>query len=314
MIVSHNGREYFTGLKLDRAASNRITASLAKPTAKEAAPHLAGTGEGKDVFFWEAEEKVLGRILPSWDQSSIGSCVSHGTGRSVQDLLLIEIVLGQAEEWPGYEVSREAIYGGSRCEVGGWWNDYSDGSIGAYAAKWISQWGILLAKNYTEVGIDLTGYDVQRCKQYGAKGVPDKLEPIAKEHPVEVTLVKTVEQARDLLVNGYPINICGTLGRSMKRQPGGWCRVEGGWNHSQELRGACVVKGNKPAIVYQNSWGDYLGDTNNRVTLESGREIVLPQGCYLSDYESIQRELNQEDTFAHSNAKGWPKQNLSWYL
>ncbi len=312
-FLTFEGANFFFGWKKDPEAVARVLSQLQKPFFSMAAPHLNGTGEGKDVFFWEAEQKVLGKQLPPWDQGQVGSCVAHGSGRAAQDLLLIQIALGnQSEEWEGHELAREPIYGGSRCEVGGWYGDYSDGSIGAYAAKWLTQWGLIVGKKYDSV--DLSSYNETRCREWGAKGVPTDLEALAKEHPIQTTLVSTAEDARDALANGYPISICGSLGRTMKRQAGGWCPVQGSWAHCQELCGVCVTKGGRPAFVYRNSWGDYLGSTNNTVTLESGREITLPSGCYLSDFDSVARELRQQDTFAYSHAKGWPAQTISWLI
>jgi len=300
---------YEFGWTPNPAEVQKILSSLPRPYFAQEATHLAGSGEDKDVFFWEVEQAVLGHLLASWNQSSIGSCVSHGTGRAAQDTILVQCLLGQSQ-WPGFEVAREPIYGGSRVEVGGNRGSYQDGSVGAWAAKWINLWGVLLYKKYEQYDLS-DGYNVQRCKQWGANGVPDSLEPVAKLYPIKtVSLITSVENARDALVNGYPIAICGSLGRTMKRQPGGWCRVSGTWYHSQELRGVCVVKGNKPAFVYQNSWGDYLGSENNTVQLESGREVTLPEGCYLSDFDSVARELRQEDTFSFSHADGFPAQDL----
>jgi hypothetical protein len=288
----------------------RVVAQLPVPFLTRAtAPALTGSGAGKDVFFWELESQVLGRILPAWDQGQLGSCVAHGWGRAVQDLLLAQIALGNTEGWEGHEVAREPIYGGSRVEVGGERGSYEDGSVGAWAAKWVSEWGILL---YGAPGLE-GDYDVRRCREWGARGVPSDLETAAKLHPVKtVSVVQSADVARDALANLYPIAICGSRGRTVKRAPGGWCHVEGNWNHCQELCGVCVVKGNKPALVYRNSWADYLGPENNRVQLESGREIELPMGCYLSTFEECEPDLRLGDSFALSHAVGFPNQSISW--
>jgi hypothetical protein len=315
------------GRRYDPAATAALLATLPNPTADDAAAHLAGTGEGKNVFGWTLEEKLFGKRLPPWDQSSIGSCVSHGTGRAVQDVLLAQVALG-AEEWPGAEVCREAIYGGSRVEVGGERGSYSDGSVGAWAAKWVNNWGVILYQKYGAADLS-GGYSVSRCKEWGARGCPDDLEPEAKAHPVrDTTLVTSPEQCRDLIANLHFVAICGSKGRTMKRRPGGWCPVSGSWAHSQELRGTCQVAGSQfspwggdgafPwagdgfALVYQNSWGDYLGSENNRVKLADGSEVELPAGCYLSHPEEIESELRQEDTFAFASAVGWARQTIPW--
>lgn len=353
------------GLLHDRKATENFIASLGAPDFHQAAPHLRDTGVGKNVFAWTLEEKILGKRLPTWNQSSIGSCfqkgtlvhvvedgrhfskpieevkagdfvlthmgrvrkvitptsrlysgrlltlrlqdehsqrvvvtadhqflvpsgswveakdlsanaevffrcearklsevvnsvevidypvyclkveedesflangftvhncVSHGWGRVCQDLLLVQIANGE-EEWPGAEVAREPIYGGSRVEVGGGQLGGSDGSVGAWAAKWVQGWGLVVYKKYGSIDLS-DGYDVQRCRSYGSRGVPSELETEAKLHPVkDCILITTPEQARDAICNLKFISICGSLGRTMQRMPGGWCPVEGNWGH-----------------------------------------------------------------------------------
>lgn len=301
--------------------------SLPTPTFADAAPHLAGTGEGSDVCYWDFEDKVIGRVLRSFHQQ-IGSCVGQGYARAAQDLMLIEIANGEPEEIPedvlsgmddgvsGF-VAVEPIYGGSRCEVGGQWGSRSDGSVGAWAAKWVSEWGVILRKKYDFGGtsIDLSRHSPSRCKEYGARGCPDDLEPVAKEHPVRsVTQVTTYEQVRDMLANGYPVPVASSQGFTMKRRAGGWCDPRGTWMHQMLFRGHLVTKGNRPGVVVQNSWGGYLGTANNRVQLESGREVVLPEGCFLAEPDVVTRMARQNDTFALSGFTGFPEriETINW--
>ena len=163
--------------------------------------------------------------------------------------------------------------------------------------------------------LDLSGgYSVSRCKSWGARGMPDELEPTAREHQIQtVTLVDTAEKAWAALGSGYMINICGSISRTMQRQKNGFCpKVGNDWDHSQRLRGRCTVKGGIRAFVYGNSWGDYLGSTNNTVELESGRTITLPPGCYLAEISDVERDLKQGDSFLYSAVKGLTPRNLSW--
>ena len=92
------------------------------------------------VFFWEAEMKVLKRLLPVWNQSNIGSCVSHGVGRAIQDAIIIQIASGSREAWPGAELCREALYGGSRVEIGGG-QIRGDGSMNSWAVAFAQKYG-----------------------------------------------------------------------------------------------------------------------------------------------------------------------------
>lgn len=313
----------------DPVATRKFVATLAKPTIREAAPHLKGNGANRNVFAWEFEQSVLGRILKAWDQANIGSCVSHGWGRTVQDVMLVQCANGTMD-WPGFEVCRENIYGGSRCEVGGQFGDYQDGSVGAWAAKYVSQWGIILYKNYEGI-VDLSsGYSVDRCKQWGAKGVPDALEPIAKMFPCKgVMVVQSPEDVADAVCNMHWVAICGNTSRTTKRNKGGWCPKTGNeWAHCEEICGHAIVRGGSnspfggdgafpfagdtPALVERNSWGDYLGSENNTFETNDGKTIFLPEGCYLSTYDERREDLRGEDSFSVASAEGYPIQYQPW--
>jgi hypothetical protein len=288
-------------------------ASLELPRLFQALARLrvADRDGGQDVFFWELEQKVWGKLLPVWDQGQIGSCVSHGSGKAAEDVLTVQCAVN-GDGVPDAEVAREPIYGGSRCEIGGQWGDNQDGSTGAWAAQWLSRYGVCFYVKYA--GADLSdGYRVERCKQWGAEGAKP-VEGDAKAHPVQdVAPVTSPEDAWAALGQWKPISICGNISRTMKRQANGFCPQTGNdWPHCQALRGRCTVKGGRRAVVYQNSWGDYLGSENNQVELESGRTIILPAGCYLSDLQEIGADLRQGDTFAYSHAVGFPPTTINW--
>ncbi len=308
--------------------SDRIASQWRTPTIESVLPPLQSADLPEDVFASEIEERVLGRRLQTWQQGGVGSCVAHGTGRAFQDTLLAQIALGNAERWPGFEVCREAIYGGSRVEVGGGRLGRGDGSVGAWAADWMTKWGGgLLYTKYPTIDLS-SGYSENRCREWGVRGVPDDLEPFAKQHPVrEATLVTTLPGLTAALRALKFVSLCGSKGRTMRRKPGGWCPVEGRWAHCQAIRGRCLVGGSQSpfggdgafpysgtveAFEYGNSWGDYLTELNNTVTLASGRTYHLPAGHYLSHPEEIESELRQQDTFAFAGARGWIAERIDW--
>jgi hypothetical protein len=275
---------------------------------------IRGSAGTQDVFFWEAEQKVLNKLLPSWNQGQVGSCVSHGWGRAVQDLLLVEVANGEPEQWPGFEVCREAIYGGSRVEIGGGRLGNEDGSMGSWAADFVTKYGNLFYQKYPSV--DLTGgYTERRAKDWGYKGVPDDLESACKEHPVgSVAKISSAQSCADAIVNGYPVSVCSQQGFAMQRSAGGWCRAQGSWPHCMEIRGVFVEKGGRKGFVIQNSWGDYLGSGNNTLALESGRSVTLPEGCFAAEWDVVDRMCRQDDTFAPSQFKGFPRRLLDWVI
>jgi len=307
--MSENGADlaHLCGWVDDQGAVEAVLSQLPMPVFSQAAPDLKGSGEGVDIFFWEAEEKVLGARLGAHRQI-YGTCVSHGWGRGVQDLILVEIAFGkEAEQWEG-QVATEPIYGGSRVEIGGG-RLRGDGSVGAWAAKWVNQYGVLLRKKYGKY--DLTVLDEDLAREWGSyrnrEGVPDELEPIAKEHPVgTVSMVTDGDDARDALCNGYPIPVCSGQGFTTTRDSNGFCRPRGSWSHCMLARGYCVAKGNRPAVPIQQSWGN-SPTGNDRCVLESGREITLPQGVFMIDLDVFHGMLRQRDSFAISQFEGFPR-------
>jgi hypothetical protein len=258
------------------------------------------------VFFWEFEALLNAQAaLVAWEQA-IGDCVSFGMARAVNDVLCIEVVnSGQIEVKPA-DVATETIYAGSRVEIGGG-RLSGDGSIGAWAAKYVTDYGIHLRLKYGSH--DLGTYSGSRARQWGGRGagVPNDIEQFAKEHPVgETTLVTTGANAQTFLCHLNPITIASNQGFSRRRNKDGTCDPVGSWAHQMFLRGICRLKGGKIIVIIQNSWADYLGSANNVIVTESGREVTLPQGafgCELGTLES--RILRQEDSFAVKGIRGW---------
>jgi hypothetical protein len=270
-----------------------------------------GDDDDRPVFFWEAEKKVLGKVLSSWDQKDVGSCVSFGWGRGVQDLLLIQIANGGAEEWPGFEVATEPIYGGSRVEVGGG-RISGDGSVGAWAAKWCGQWGLSLRKKYGTY--DLSVYNTTTCRQFGRSGVPAEIEEAAKANPVRgVAMVTTADQAWSAIGSGYPIPVCSNVG-FQSPLVNGFCEQRGSWGHCLELRARFIHPTKGKCFVIQNSWGNYMrATTENRQIEVVGRgKVELPEGCFATTAAVVDKILRQKDSFAISNVKGFPARKINW--
>jgi hypothetical protein len=64
--------DYHFGWVYNPVAIDKILSKMKTPYFSQAAPHLKGTGGDKDVFYWELEEKILGKILSAWDQKDVG--------------------------------------------------------------------------------------------------------------------------------------------------------------------------------------------------------------------------------------------------
>lgn len=278
-----------------------------------AAGLLTQADDDRPALLWKAEEALRGGLAPSWDQDGAGTCVSFGFGRGTNDLMLLQIVRQKEEGDPGVDVATEPIYGGSRVEVGGG-EIRGDGSVGAWAARWVREWGVLLRQKYGNH--DLTRYSVALSRAWGQTGVPDELEPECRLHPVRtVAQVRRAEEAWRLLGNGYPVPVCSTVGFDSPLEDG-FCAARGEWPHCMLLRGRLVARyrGTRVrAFCVQNSWGDYLrGEAVIRDA--DGNPVPLPPGCFGILWEDCEAILREGDSFALSDLVGFAPRDLSWLL
>ena len=307
------------GWHYDPAAIAQLYGSLAKPTFAQAAPQLVGDGAKSDVFFFETEQQVLGRELLAMDQDGVGSCVGNGFARNVQHLMLIEIAWEGDEEFPSdlpqddHFVAVPAIYGASRVEIGGGQLRGGDGSNGSWAAEAIKKFGVLFCKKYGSHNLERSHFNYRLVREWGDRGIPDELEPTAREHPVtQITQMRSWENWRDAVCNGHPAPLCSDQGFTTVRDSSGFCRPQGSWAHCMASGGAGIAKGNRPFGLIHQSWGE-SPTGNNRLILESGRELMLPQGCFAVDADVIDRMCRQGDTWSLAGLKGFVRRRPKWY-
>lgn len=281
----------------DQRAVEAYLAKLPEPLFADAAQSIQGSGAGKTVLLYEAARQVWGRDLDPGPQK-IGDCVSWGFAGAVDLLACQEVLKGEAEEhsWE-LRTCTEAVYALSRCEYGNLDGSMQDGSVGAWAAEAVTKGGTLSRKRLGE-------YDPRRAKQWGARGLPDELEPEAKEHLVKTaTLVTSFEQARDAIANGYPISVCSNQGFSQSRDKDGFCRPKGSWAHC--MKWIAGRDDARPGILNMNSWG------NDSPRGPKG-EHDIPDGSWWIDAEVVERMLRSRDTFALSQFDGYPAQTIPW--
>lgn len=253
------------------------------------------------VFLWEIARKITGGLLPPRNQGRVGSCVAFGTARAVEYTMLAEIAAGQPEQFR--DIATEPIYGGSRVEVGRG-RIRGDGSIGAWAAQWVKQWGII--PRGVIGSFDLSAYSETRCRQWGSSGVPDELEPIARKHPIQsITKVTTWEQAKRALANGFGIAICSNQGFALRRGEDGFAAASGRWAHCMTLAG--YQTGRREGGRIDNSWGPQTH------TGPVGAGNPGPEGFW-ADASVIDRMLAYGDSWAFSAFQGFPKQldKIDW--
>jgi len=230
------------------------------------------------------------------NQGSCGSCVAFGAALACDTLVAIEIVERSMDK-PTGRTDPMSIYWGSRVEIGGnrlW----GQGSVGAWAAKWLKDYGVLIQANYP--GCDLSTYSAGVCCGPNAnRGVPNELESIARQHPVkDYAQCKTFEDLARAIESGYPVTVASNQGFTRTRDAKGFAKPSGRWGHQMVIVG---VRHDVPGALVANSWGPYF----------TGGPDDLSPACFWADDTTIGNMLGQGDSFALSNIQGWPCKRLS---
>ena len=232
------------------------------------------------------------------ERQTTGDCVSHATRSAVDVSRAVEIhVKGERESWIARGAT-EAIYG---CRGHG-----GQGMSCSRAASFVSKnGGVLVRKNYPGI-IDLSRYNSKVGTSWGARGLPDKVIKKADDHQIRtVSLIKTVEEARDALANGYGLSVCSGYGFSNRRDSKGFARKSGSWAHAMAWT-ACDDTGKEPAFLVQNSWGKW----NDGGHPEWSK---IPDGSFLIHADVAEGMLRQNGAYAFSNFDGFPPQKLPDY-
>lgn len=256
------------------------------------------------AYLWDIARKVLGNLLPPRNQGSVGSCVAFATVRAIEYTMLAEIAAGDPEMFAS--LAPEPVYAGSRVEVGKGKLGNHDGSIGAWAATFVRDWGILPQQILGEH--DLTTYSEARCRRWGKDGCPDDLEQLSRSHPVRsVTRVSTWTTAKQALANGYGIAVCSNQGFKMVRNEIGECRASGSWAHAMCLSGYTTLADGRELGRLDNSWGP------DAHTGPVGPGDPGPEGFW-ADSSVIGSMLAKGDAWIFATVEGFPRRTIPWLI
>lgn len=260
------------------------------------------------VYLWKAHEKVMGAPPPIKNQNPTGSCVGFGTTTGVERTLAAEIALrgGTKDEFTFF--SEEVTYAGSRYEaIGNRPPSFrGDGSNGSWAAKFVTEWGMVPKGKYGD--LDLTHYSASRARSWNNTGVPDFLEPTAKKFPVKsAARITNVRDAQAAIASGYGIQMASSLGAARQRDANGIVRESGRWAHSMCVDGY-HQDGLRLYFHVENSWDRsyHVGPVGWGSPTEAGFWIIS---------DSIAPALKQGDSYAFSGATGFPARKLpDWFV
>jgi len=265
-----------------------------------------GSGLGKRALLYEFMYKALnGKQNVKTRFQKIGDCVSQGAALAV-DILRAWGVVVEGREWVA-ETATEPIYALSRVEIGKGALGSGDGSVGAWAAEAVRQYGTLVRIPYGS--FDLSEYNPARASQWGMPraGLPDVLEPYAREHLVRsVTQVRTWTEFCDAIHSGYPVTIASNQGFTETRDSQGFAKPSGTWAHQMCATAYDDLSARKGGLI-QNSWGAW---NSGPIAYDQ------PEGSFWADKAVIERMLAAEDSWAFSDYEGFPakKMNLGDFI
>ena len=214
----------------------------------------------------------------------------------------------------------ESIYGLARNEIyGRASHSRAWGSSGVAAAKAVTKYGVIYRDNYSDkYGYDLTTYTGDRAYDFGANGsggakdgIDGPFDQYAKKHPIQTAaLVRTSEEAKIALKNGYPIGVCSGQGFTSVRDKQGACSPSGSWSHCMAIL-AYKNDNGRELFLIQNSWG---GPGQGGCSGPKGTPDDIPDGSFWADSSVVGRMLSGGDSFAVSGETGFPAQKLDFRL
>ena len=292
----NNYRKGFSGCLWEEHVYEQLLENSKYSYFKDGARKIKNSGKGKLSTPYKSVLKFDKN--PYNERQTTGDCVSHGTRNACDVSRAVEIDVHRDREAWLARGATEAIYG-ARGHGG-------QGMSCARAATFVSEsGGILVRKNYKGVA-NFSKYDGNMGARWGSRGLPDNVIDVANDHQIKtVSLVRTVEEARDALANGYGLAVCSSYGFSNKRDKNGFAKVSGSWAHCMAWI-ACDDTGGEPAFLVQNSWGKW----NDGGHPEWGK---IPDGSFLIHADAAAGMLKQNGSYAFSQFDGFPVQKLPSY-
>lgn len=285
----------FEGSVCDPEETAELLAQLKTPLFGATAYRLYGSGEGKLSLPFKSLLKFDSGFGPA-ERQTTGDCVSHATRNAVDITRAVEIdIKGESES---FEVrsATEGIYQ-SRSHMG-------QGMTCSGAAKYVAQkGGILLRKDYGEIDLSTYNSSVGARKRIPRSVWIDE----AQKHQVNtISMITTVDEARDALANGYALSVCSGYGFSSRRDAKGIAKRSGGWNHAMAWI-ACDdtrERYNETLFLVQNSWGRW----------NSGPKVHgQPDGSFWIREKNARGMLASQGSWVFSGVDGFPARDLPDY-
>ncbi len=281
----------------DPEDTDKLLGELPHPLFGVAASDLYDSGKGKLALLHKSVQK-FDPTFGAHERQTTGDCVSHATRNAVDVTRCHEIVGGQREDFVTRGAT-EAIYG--------YRGHGGQGMSCSKAARFVNQiGGILLRKDYGFV--DLSRYNSKIGTNWGRGGVPEQVRTEGQKHQVKtISLINTIDQARDAIANGYALSVCSNYGFSSRRDKNGIARKSGSWNHAMSwisMDDSHEIY-NETLFLIQNSWGVF----------NSGpKRLDQPDGSFWVREKDAIGMLKQNGAWVYSDVDGFPPRKVDFTI
>lgn len=288
--------------------------------AHESYPQAFRAGENqenarKNVRLWLASRSLDLPDKPSGQDfwcgpQEIGDCVGCGFARAVSERLANQKALGKSsfagQAHPSYHygiarrTGNQHGFGKLPCN--------SDGAIPTLAAKNFDEWGFILLSDAAPP------YKGSLSSQWGCKGVPAQWTAIGRDRSGgEVYPIRTVEELRDALCNGYPCTFAGPFTPGQRYEADGKPCLR--WNGRMQGYHQMCITGydgslgeGREYFWIQNSHGPNAQAAVKPVNGE-------PPGGFWVPWKTMKSMIEDRgELWAISDVAGFPADDIDWSI
>jgi hypothetical protein len=258
--------------------------------------HLYGAGERVLSLPYLAAMRMYPQCLPGGSQAR-GDCVSWSIRSASIVSYCASLLWGDnTDRYAPPAVSDIGRTNGVFATESWYWFRGHSGegwNCGDAARIAISKSGMMVRKNYPEIGIDLEEYSGATAGKWGARTPPDEIIEVTSRHLLSTaTVCKTWEEVRDMLANGYALATCGGEAFERTRDEFGVCRRSNSvWRHAMSYIAADDREEMKRRykcrdgglVLVQNSWANYCGDEHPI----PGTQFKIPAGSFWARWDDV---------------------------
>lgn len=266
---------------------------------------------------WQFGRQVNGGKHLPYNWQLTGSCVGAGAGNMLKTLICVEVVNGEPEEflhvwWPYH-------YGQGRRHAG--MSGRGEGSFGSAQAKALVQDGVFAITEATEQKLpdfrDVDGWQqlTRSVELEWSDGRAKNVDPwktLGLRHPVKTAApIRTTDELKAALQNGYPCTIAGTFGTKTIRPQGtpavNVAEWDDTWPHQQWIDEAW----DHPTLGTIYRWGNNWGPKAHPSPTQDE-----PFGGFYLVEKTMAKVLSSRgaECYAFSAFLGFPSRNLDWLI